>query len=231
MSEQNFRPELFIVVGPNGSGKSSAIYETKIADEIIFVNPDDIAAEEFSHVSDTALRDKLAWLNCNAKRESLLTEGMTFGFETVGSHPSKVEFIQNARDLGYKVTLLFVATEDPAINIRRIAERHAKGGHTVPDQKVIERYYRTLDLLKDYFRVADDAFVWDNSIDSDGIGEAGIVELVRKVGFAIEILPAASDVKWVNTYLIGPLCLRDFVEGNDKDVLRKGKLIDYENLS
>lgn len=39
MSEKDFRPELFVVVGPNGNGKSSAIYETKIADEIIFVNP------------------------------------------------------------------------------------------------------------------------------------------------------------------------------------------------
>lgn len=199
------QPELFVVVGPNGSGKSSAIYETQIADEIVFVNPDDIAAREYSHIEDAETRDRLAWHNCNAKRESLLAEGVTFGFETVGSHISKVDFIRVARELGYKVTVLFVATEDPAINIMRIAQRHAKGGHTVPDQKVVDRYFRTLALLKDYFDAADEIFIWDNSVDSDGETVGGMKELVRKVNDRIEILDAAQNVRWINEFLLNEI--------------------------
>lgn len=106
-------PELFVVVGPNGSGKSSALYETKIDREIVFVNPDDIARLEYADVEDQHRRDLLAWMNCNAQRDGLLSERVTFGFETVGSHPSKVEFMAKAKELGYRVTLLFVSTEAP----------------------------------------------------------------------------------------------------------------------
>ena len=196
------QPELFAVVGPNGSGKSSAIYETHIDESIVFVNPDDIARLEYPDVADQAERDMLAWTSCNAQREALLSEGVTFGFETVGSHPSKVEFLKKAKLLGYKVTLLFVATEDPEINIARIRQRQLKGGHGVPDEKVRSRYARTLSLLKDYFETADEAFVWDNSREAESGGRAGIRELVRKTSEGVTILDDSENVAWVQDYLL-----------------------------
>lgn len=195
-------PELFVVIGPNGSGKSSALYETQIDKEIVFVNPDDIARLEYADVEDQHERDMLAWINCNAQRDGLLSEQVTFGFETVGSHPSKVEFMARAKDLGYCVTLLFVSTEDPDINIRRIQARVKQGGHDVPSDKVRTRYYRTLGLLKDYFEVADTAFVWDNSREAETSSDNAMRELVRKTEDGIVIAPAAADVSWVNEYLI-----------------------------
>lgn len=195
-------PELFIVVGPNGSGKSSALFETQIDKTIVFVNPDDIAREEYSHIEDVDKRNELAWINCNAKRDALLAEGVTFGFETVGSHPSKVEFMNRAKELGYQVTLLFVATNDPEINIRRIAARVRQGGHGVPEDKVRSRYYRTLRLLKDYFAVADSAFVWDNSLEAETPQRGSMVELVRKTDAGIAVSENAGRAPWVEEYLL-----------------------------
>ena len=195
-------PELFVVVGPNGSGKSSAIYETELDDSIIFVNPDDIARSEFADIVDEDERNYRAWLSCNAQRDALLAERITFGFETVGSHPSKVEFIKKAKDLGYSVTVLFVSTEDPRINIERIRQRELKGGHGVPDEKVIQRYYRTLGLLKDYFEAADQIFIWDNTRDAESEERAQIRELVRKTSEGITIREEAHDVKWIQEYLL-----------------------------
>lgn len=193
-------PELFAVVGPNGSGKSSSVFETGIDKRIVFVNPDDIARTEYGHIQDENERNYLAWMSCNAQRDALLATKHTFGFETVGSHPSKVEFLEKAKSLGYVVTLLFVSTESPDINIERIRQRMERGGHGVPDEKVRLRYERTLSLLPRYFSVADIAVIWDNSLDSaTGLG---MRELVRKTqDGAVQVLPAAWDVEWIRRFL------------------------------
>ena len=196
-------PKLIAVVGPNGSGKSSAIYETEIEDSVLFVNPDDIARTEFASIPDEDERNLLAWKKCNALREALLLEGVSFGFETVGSHPSKISFLETARKLGYEIIVLFVATENPEINIRRIRQRQAQGGHGVPDDKVRSRYDRTLDLLPEYIRVADYARVWDNSIDAETSEVGAMRELAKKTPDGIEVLPDADEVRWFGAHFHG----------------------------
>jgi predicted ABC-type ATPase len=52
----------------------------------------------------------------------------TFTFETVLSHSSKLGFLQQAGQMGYKNYLYFVCTVDPTINIARVAQRVALGG-------------------------------------------------------------------------------------------------------
>ena len=83
----------------------------------------------------------------NFFREILLKQQSTFSFETVMSHPSKVDFLKKAKDNGFKTYFYFITTQDPAINIKRIGFRVSKGGHNVSEEKIIERYYRTMDLL------------------------------------------------------------------------------------
>lgn len=56
----------------------------------------------------------------DAVRQELMEEGQTFTFETVMSHPSKIDFMRRARERGYRVYLYFVATDDPTINIDRV---------------------------------------------------------------------------------------------------------------
>lgn len=36
-------------------------------------------------------------------------------------------------------------------------------GHDVPEDKIIERYFRSLDLLVDAIRLSDRAYIFDNS--------------------------------------------------------------------
>ena len=37
------------------------------------------------------------------------------------------------------------------------------GGHPVPEDKIISRYYRSLDLLRDAVRYTNRAYIFDNS--------------------------------------------------------------------
>jgi predicted ABC-type ATPase len=66
-------------------------------------------------------------------RQRLLEKGVSFTFETVMSHRSKVEFMREAQARGYRIYLYFVSTENPIINIDRV------GDQKVTDQKVTKR--------------------------------------------------------------------------------------------
>lgn len=96
-------------------------------------------------------------------RHKLLETGTSFTFETVMSSPDKVAFLQKAQRRGYRTYLYYVATEDPIINILRVQRRVSLGGHPVPEDKIIARYSRSLDLLVDAIRHTNRAYIFDNS--------------------------------------------------------------------
>ena len=96
-------------------------------------------------------------------RNSLLGVADRFSFETVMSHPSKLDFIKRAKESGYKVYLYFVALPDPELNLLRVKSRVMAGGHDVDPQKVVDRYKRTMDLLGEAVRMVDNAYFFDNS--------------------------------------------------------------------
>lgn len=56
-----------------------------------------------------------------------------------------------------------MATEDPTINVERVRQRVANGGHDVSEDKIRSRYQRSLQLLLDAVECADRAYVFDNS--------------------------------------------------------------------
>lgn len=105
----------------------------------------------------------LAATLAEAIRQELLHEGKTFTFETVMSHDSKIAFMREARGRGYRIYLYFVATDDPAINIDRVSRRVLQGGHPVPDDKVIDRYHKSIALMTEACEVAHRAYIFDNS--------------------------------------------------------------------
>ena len=96
-------------------------------------------------------------------RRKFVSLNRSFTFETVMSSPDKIEFLQSARASGFRNYLYFVATQNPKINIDRVANRVRKGGHDVPTDKIISRYHRSLGLLSDAISASDRAYVFDNS--------------------------------------------------------------------
>jgi len=96
-------------------------------------------------------------------RNQLLMKGESFSFETVFSHHSKLDFLVKARKLGYRVYFYFLTTEDPSININRVKIRVAQNGHTVPEEKIVKRYYKSLELMLDAIKVSNRAYLFDNS--------------------------------------------------------------------
>jgi predicted ABC-type ATPase len=98
-------------------------------------------------------------------RQRLLDQRMSFTFETVMSHSSKVDFMKNAQARGYRIYLYFVSTENPEINTDRVAIRVRAGGHPVAATKVHERYHKSLRLLPQAIATSDRAYIFDNTGD------------------------------------------------------------------
>lgn len=96
-------------------------------------------------------------------RQRLLDEGISFTFETVMSHPGKVDFMREAQARGYRTYLYFVSTDNPGINVDRVAIRVQEGGHPVEPSKIRERYVKSLNLLPQAVAASDRAYIFDNS--------------------------------------------------------------------
>lgn len=96
-------------------------------------------------------------------RHKLLASKVSFTFETVMSSQDKVDFLKKAHKCGFRTYLYYVATKDPEINVSRVANRVLAGGHAVPQDKIISRYYRSLELLPDAVFYSDRAYIFDNS--------------------------------------------------------------------
>lgn len=167
MSEASQRPRLIVVAGPNGAGKTS-ITEQLLRHEWMggceYVNPDYIARDVYGdwNTPDAVLR---AAALAEEKRERCLSEASSLAFETVLSMPDKIEFIRRAKQAGFFVRLFFVGTDSPAINAKRVALRVMEGGHDVPIRKIISRYTRSLGNCSVAARIADRAYIYDNSED------------------------------------------------------------------
>lgn len=113
-------------------------------------------------------------------REGLLDNSSKFTIETVMSHVSKLEFMQLAKDKGFKVYLYFVSLVDPELNKRRVQTRVEQGGHPVDEEKIVARYGRTMDHLYEALTIADSAYLFDNSAGEPkmfAVKENGILEI------------------------------------------------------
>lgn len=128
-------------------------------------------------------------------RYQLLLTKRSFSFETVMSHPGKVDFISTAKDKGYKTYLYYLATESVKINLQKVENRVAEGGHDVPDEKVVKRYGKSLNLLYPALKEVDRAYLIDTSKNKSEV----ILEKKNDgtINFFVERPP-----HWVEEYVI-----------------------------
>ena len=137
-------------------GRSESLLNSADADEI---------SRAFAQqVQRRPVREAVAAQLASAEREERLEQNRSFASETVFSHPSKLDFLREAEARGFDTRLVFVATENPQLNVQRVALRVEQGGHDVPTDKVIARYSRALDNLDAAISIAGTVEVYDNSV-------------------------------------------------------------------
>ena len=163
----NKKPELVVIAGPNGSGKTSIteqLLQHTWTENCLYINPDVIAQNEFG-----GWNSPKAFLQAAQKAESLreecLKDSRSMAFETVFSAPDKIDFLHRAKAADFFIRLFFVCTDSPEINVARIAQRVREGGHTVPRDKIISRYAKSIAQCAAAITLVDCAYVYDNSVE------------------------------------------------------------------
>ncbi len=97
------------------------------------------------------------------QREDHVERLEEFCFETVMSTDRNLKLLQKAKDKGYFIRCYYILTADPYINVCRVKSRVEEGGHDVPEDKIISRYEKALNLVKDVVAVSDICHIYDNS--------------------------------------------------------------------
>lgn len=145
--------KLYIISGCNGAGKTTASYT--ILPELLgckeFVNADEIAKGLSPFNPDSA--------NIQAGRlmldrvQSHLKNGVSFAFETTLSTKSFVKLIDEAKGLGYSISLLFFWLNSPDIAVNRVQIRVNEGGHHIPEDVIRRRYNRGIQNFFNLYKV------------------------------------------------------------------------------
>ncbi|MEG8223552.1 zeta toxin family protein [Sphingomonas sp. HH69] len=115
-------PLVTMIGGPNGSGKSTLIKLLRDAgaDLGLHFNADENAKTLTGETRDVSQR---AQAMVRQSRDEALRQGFDYSWETVMSHPSHVEHLQEAKMRGYKVRMIYVALTSPYANMARVEER------------------------------------------------------------------------------------------------------------
>jgi len=156
--------QLYIIAGCNGAGKTTASFT--ILPEVLnckeFINADEIAKGlspfQPESVAMQASRIMLA------RMDELLQKGETFAFETTLATKSYKQKIEWAQANGYEVTLLFFWLDSPNMAKKRVAQRVAEGGHSIPSETIERRYHNGItNLFAIYINMVDICYIFDNS--------------------------------------------------------------------
>jgi predicted ABC-type ATPase len=184
----NKRPVIVALAGPNGAGKTTFFHAHLREAGLRFVNADDIARElDVSAYQAAEVADAL--------RRELVRQRESFVFETVFSDPvgDKLAFLKDAAKSGYNVILCFIGISSPEISEQRVAMRVSKGGHDVPDEKIVSRFPRTLENLKAAIQALPMVFIFDNN---------ALATPFRNVAVFVngkQALPNATIPRWLET--------------------------------
>ncbi len=156
--------KLYIISGCNGAGKTTASFN--ILPEILqckeFVNADEIA-RGISPFQPEKVAIEAGRIMLN-RIDELLDLGEDFAFETTLSTRSFVNTIERAKSKGYSITLIFFWIESTELAIKRVQTRVKEGGHNIPNDTIVRRYYGGLkNLFSLYQNICDLIMIYDNS--------------------------------------------------------------------
>ncbi|MDL1968031.1 MAG: zeta toxin family protein [Deltaproteobacteria bacterium] len=182
--------QLWILAGGNGAGKTT-FYEKLLAPKGIRLVNADMIAKIINPNNPESVSYKAASL-VDKIREKFLYQGITFCFETVFSHVSKIDFVAKAKANNYEIILIYIHLDTLELNEARVYQRVTEGGHNVPVAKIHSRIPRTIKNIAKTLPLVNEARLLNNSSRDNPFQ---IVATVKQGGrkYAINPLPEWAE--------------------------------------
>ena len=177
MSEQaQGMKDVVLLGGPNGAGKTTAA-QSLVPKKLglrEFVNADEIA-RGLSPFNIEGAAFSAGRLMIERMR-NLVHDGRSFVFETTCSGRAHAALLRRCKKDGWRVTVIYLWLPTPEAALERVARRVLTGGHGIPPETVVRRYWAGLTNMREiYLPLADVVAIYDNSDD-------GRVPIAEKAG-------------------------------------------------
>lgn len=148
---------LYILAGANGSGKSTIAKELLPAENISYVNADDIA-QELCPEDMQKVRIQ-AGKEVHFRIAELVRSGKSFALESTLSGVGHLKTIALAKQNGYKVVIVYTFVDAVETCLERIKARVRNGGHPVPEEDVKRRFLRSRENFWHKYRWESDQWM------------------------------------------------------------------------
>lgn len=144
-----------------------------------FVNADEIA-DELSPQSPE--REMIRASRLMLERvDQLIERGEDFAVETTLATRTLAGMISRAQHKGYMVGIFYFWLKSPELAVRRVAIRVSAGGHSVPTETIVRRYWQGMKNLRDIYLPLCNYWVLIDNSDRKGkwIAEGGLSTVTR----------------------------------------------------
>ncbi len=156
--------EIVIIGGPNGAGKTTAaqLLVPQGLEISEFVNADEIARglSPFNPEHAALIAGRLML----ERIRELIKNRQSFAFETTCAGRTYLPMLRRCKADDWRLTLVYLWLPSPRAALDRVARRVREGGHGIPDDVVVRRYWAGLaNLQLLYLPLAEVAVIYDNS--------------------------------------------------------------------
>ena len=135
---------VMIIAGPNGSGKTTFVSEYLRDSEMsVYISADAIAERLVSRPEEMDSVKIQAGRLFIKEIHELIEAGTDFIVEVTLSGKGFARTISRLKSAGYTVTIVFIFLKSPETSVARVRNRVQAGGHHVPTEDVIRRFYRS----------------------------------------------------------------------------------------
>ena len=168
---------LYIIAGCNGAGKTTASFTVlpEMLDCDEFINADEIARGISPLNPEKAAIEAGRYML--SKIDKLIATKKDFAFETTLATKSYTKTIQEAKEQGYQITLVYFWLASAELAIERVLTRVLEGGHNIPKPVIIRRYYSGVkNLFNLYLHICDYWMIFDNSVSPSELLAEGYPE-------------------------------------------------------
>lgn len=135
---------VMVIAGPNGSGKTTFVSEYLRDSEMsVYISADAIAERLVSRPEEMGSVKIQAGRLFIKEIYELIEAGTDFIVEVTLSGKGFARTISQLKRAGYTVTIVFIFLKSPETSVARVRNRVQAGGHHVPTEDVVRRFYRS----------------------------------------------------------------------------------------